>query len=67
TETSRHPGQLHRSSDTPGEVGDAVETGAERLRDHLRRPYRPQQRKLAITEAGSTVHLTLPLDLLVAT
>jgi transposase-like protein len=32
----------------PHQVGDAVEAGAERLRDHLRRPYRPQQRKLAL-------------------
>ncbi|MHA6630492.1 hypothetical protein ACU61A_34055, partial [Pseudonocardia sichuanensis] len=41
-------------------VGDAVETRAERLRDHLRRPYRSQQRKLAIT-TGYTVHRTLPV------
>lgn len=50
----------------PGPLGDAVETGAERLRDHLRRPYCPQQRKLAITEAGSTVRLTLPALTLLA-
>ncbi|MCE0765942.1 hypothetical protein LWC35_23980, partial [Pseudonocardia kujensis] len=42
-------------------LGDALEAGPERLRDHLRRPYRPQQRKLAITEASYTVPRTVPL------
>jgi hypothetical protein len=41
-------------------VGDALEASVERLRDHLRRPYRPQQRKLAITAAIYTVLRTLP-------
>jgi len=30
----------------PHPVGDAVEACAERLRDHLRRPYRSQQHQL---------------------
>jgi hypothetical protein len=35
----------------------------ERLRDHLRRPYRPRQRKLAIT-ASYTVDRTVPRKIL---
>jgi hypothetical protein len=38
---------------------DAVDARAERLRDHLRRPYRSQQRQLAIN-AGYTVDRTDP-------
>ena len=30
----------------PSEVGDALETSPQRVRDHLRRTYRPHQRKL---------------------
>ena len=43
----------------PGPVGDAVEARVERLRDHLRRSYRSQQRQLAIN-ASYTIDRTDP-------
>ena len=43
----------------PHAVGDAVEARPECLRDHLRRSYRPQQRKLAIN-TSYTVDRTDP-------
>ena len=43
----------------PGQVGDALEARTQRLRDHLRRTYRPYQRKLAIT-TGYTAPQTPP-------
>ena len=43
----------------PGPLGGALEARTQRLRDHLRRPYRPHQRKLAIT-TGYTVPQTPP-------
>jgi len=42
------PGHQIAGPDRPwkGPLGHALETRPERLRDHLRRPYRPQQHQL---------------------
>ena len=43
----------------PGTMGDALETGPERLLDHLRRPV-PGRRNLLTEDAGNTVSETVP-------
>lgn len=47
-----------------GKVGDALEAGIERFRDHLRRPYRPDRNQLTDAMISYTEDQTLPMTLL---
>jgi hypothetical protein len=42
-------------------VGHALEASAERLRDHLRRPYRPDRNQLTTAMISYTEDQTVPI------